>query len=240
MPASLAPRGIEEAYALQDAFVARKALACGPVVGHKIALTTPQMRALVGMDEPIAGCLHARQVVRGPAMVRAADYGRLLVEFEICARIDEGLPAGSAPYTPQRVGGAVGAVMPAFELADDRNADYGTLAARGYELAGDNAWNEGAVLGEPAAAWRSIDLAGVRGVATINGAIVGEGRGADCMGHPFAVVAWVANHLARRGRGLRKGDIVICGSLVASKFPRQGDVLRFEAGALGAVEMRVT
>lgn len=240
MPASLVPRGIEEAYAVQDAFVALKALACGPVVGHKIALTTPQMRSLVGMNEPIAGCLHARQVVRGPASVRAADYGRLLVEFEICARIDEDLPPGGAPYLSQQVGAAVGAVMPAFELADDRNADYGTLAARGYELAGDNAWNEGAVLGESAAAWRGIDLADVRGVATINGAAVGVGRGADSMGHPFAVVAWVANHLARRGRGLRQGDIVICGSLVTSKFPRQGDALRFEAGALGSVELTVT
>ncbi len=236
----MAPRGIEEAYAIQDAFVALKASACGAVAGHKIALTTPQMRALVGLNEPIAGRLHARQVVRGPASVRAADYGRLLVEFEIGARMDADLPPEGAPYAPQQVAAAVGALMPAFELADDRDADYGSLPARGFELAADNAWNEGAVLGEPVAAWHRVDLAALHGVATINGAVAGEGRGADSMGHPFAALAWVANHLAARARGLRKGDIVICGSLVTSKFPRQGDVLRFEAGALGAVELRVT
>lgn len=240
MPASMAPRGIEEAYAIQDAFVALKASACGAVAGHKIALTTPQMRALVGLNEPIAGRLHARQVVRGPASVRAAAYGRLLVEFEIGARMDADLPPEGAPYAPQKVAAAVGALMPAFELADDRDADYGSLPARGFELAADNAWNEGAVLGEPVAAWHRIDLAALHGVATINGAVAGEGRGADSMGHPFAALAWVANHLAARARGLRKGDIVICGSLVTSKFPRQGDVLRFEAGALGTVELRVT
>lgn len=182
MPASMAPRGIEEAYAIQDAFVALKASACGAVAGHKIALTTPQMRALVGLNEPIAGRLHARQVVRGPASVRAAAYGRLLVEFEIGARMDADLPPEGAPYAPQKVAAAVGALMPAFELADDRDADYGSLPARGFELAADNAWNEGAVLGEPVAAWHRIDLAALHGVATINGAVAGEGRGADSMG----------------------------------------------------------
>jgi 2-keto-4-pentenoate hydratase len=129
--------------------------------------------------------------------------------------------------------------MPAFEVADDRGADYATLATRALELAADNAWNEGAVLGEPVAEWRRLDLASLRGRALVNGAEVGEGRGADSMGHPLAALQWVANHLAGRGRALRCGDVVISGSLVASKFPQAGDQLRFEAGELGAVELRV-
>jgi len=32
---------------------------------------------------------------------------------------------------------------------------------------------------------------------------------------------------------------VITGSLVTSKFPQAGDLLRFEAGALGAIELQV-
>jgi 2-keto-4-pentenoate hydratase len=240
MPPTLAPHGIEEAYAVQDAFVALKARSCGGVAGHKIALTTSRMRALVGLGAPIAGRLHARQVVRGPAMVRAADYGRLVVEFEIAVRMCAPLPAAGAPYGMEQVAAAVGDVMPAFELADDRGADYATLAARGPEMAADNAWNEGAVLGRPCADWRGSDLAALRAVAYINDEAVGEGSGADTMGHPFAALAWVANHLAGRGQALRRGDIVITGSLVTSKFPQPGDRLRFEAGALGAVQLRVT
>jgi len=240
MPPALVPNGIGEAYAVQDAFVSRKSLSCGEVAGHKIALTTPRMRAMVGLGEPIAGRLHARQVVRGPASVRAADYGRLVVEFEIAARMTADLPPQGAPYTVQRVSAAVGAVMPALELADDRGADYATLSARGLELAADNAWNEGAVLGEPSSGWRGIDLAALFGVARINGEIVGQGRGADSMGHPFAALAWLANHLASRGHGLRSGDIVITGSIVPSKFPQARDRIRFEAGALGSVELHVT
>lgn len=240
MPASMAPRGIEEAYAIQDAFVALKASACGVVAGYKIALTTPQMRALVGLHDAIAGCLHERQLVGVPAMVRATDYGRLLVEFEIAVRMGADLPLSEAPYAAEHMAPVVGEVMPALELADDRNANYATLARRGFELAADNAWNEGAVLGSPAAGWRDIDLAALHGVVTINGKQVGEGRGADAMGHPLAALAWVANHLASRGRRLRQGDVVITGSLVTSKFPKAGDLVRFAAGPLGAVELSVT
>ncbi|HET9736419.1 MAG TPA: fumarylacetoacetate hydrolase family protein [Burkholderiales bacterium] len=239
LPAAYAPRSIGEAYAMQEAFVALKARACGPIVGYKIALTTPQMRRFVGLQDSIAGCLHARQVVRAPASVRAADYGRLLVEFEIALVLGSDIAPKGAAHTPHEVAAAVGAVMPAFELADDLGADYATLGSRGLELAADNAWNEGAVLGQPVEDWHAIDLASVRGVARVNGRIVGEGRGADAMGSPLVALAWIANHLRSRGRSLRKGDIVITGSLVASQFPRAGDVLQFDAGPLGAIELTV-
>jgi 2-keto-4-pentenoate hydratase len=240
MPRGLAPRDAGEAYAVQDAFVRMKAQYCGRIIGHKIALTTPRMRAMVGLETPIAGRLHQRQVVRGPARVSAAQYGRLIVEFEIAVQMARDLAPDRAPFSMAQAADAVGAVMPAFELADDRGADYATLSARGLELAADNAWNDGAVLGRPIDNWRDVDLAALQGTASINQAVVGEGRGADSMGHPLAALAWVANHLAGRGQGLRRGDVVITGSLVTSKFPGAGDRVRFEAGALGAVELQVT
>ena len=239
LPRSLAPRDLGEAYRMQAAFCALKSSQCGPLVGHKVALTTPQMRALVGLDAPIAGRLHRRQTVAGPGRVRADDYGRLLIEFEIAFLMAGDLPPEGAPFDRPRVAAAVGAAMPAFELADDRGADYSTLPARGLELAADNAWNEGAVLGAPVAGWRALDLADVRGVALRNGEPAGEGRGADVMGHPLESLRWLANHLARLGQGLRRGDVVIGGSLVTSRFPKAGETWRFDAGPLGAVELRV-
>jgi len=239
MPPAVAPRDLAQAYETQQAFVALKTRVCRPVVGRKIALTTPQMRALVGLDTPIAGCLHSAQVVRGPATVRQSGYGRLVVEFELAFQMGRNLPLDRAPFSAESIAPAVRAVMPAFELADDRGADYATLPSRGLELAADNAWNEGAVLGTPVEDWRAIDLSAVRGVAYVNGATVGEGRGADSMGHPLAALAWIANHLSGHGQALRAGDFILSGSLVTSKFPQPGDQLRFEAGALGAVELRV-
>ncbi len=239
IPESFRPRDADQAYAVQDAFVALKQARHGAIAGHKIALTTPQMRRMAGLDDSIAGVVLAGQVRRAPAVVQAGDFSNLIVEFEIACELGADLQIAGAPFTRESVAPAVSALCPAFELADDRHADYARMAEHSVELVADNAWNEGAVLGEPMRDWRKLDLAGVRGVATINGRSVGEGRGGDVMGHPFAALAWVANHLARRGQFLRAGEFVITGSLVTSKFPKAGDSVRFELERIGVVAIRV-
>jgi len=243
LPADLAPRDAGEAYAIQSEYVGMRAESLGQVTGYKIALTTTAMRAMVGMNDSIAGDMLDKTILRSGsntgARVRAADYVRLLVEFEIAVELAEDLPAIGAPYDRKRVAQAVAAVMPALELADDRNADYSTLPGNALMMIADNAWNEGAVLGNPVRQWRDIDLAALQGVATINAANVGAGHGRDVMGHPLDALAWLANHLAARGLGLWRGDVVITGSLVTSKFPKAGDRVLFDAGALGAVELSV-
>jgi 2-keto-4-pentenoate hydratase len=239
LPAEIAPRTENEAYAIQDAFVALRAEKLGAIVGYKIALTSAEMRRFVGVNTPMAGMMLESTLHRSPARVRAADYVHLIIEFEVAVQIAEDLPAADKPFSRERVAESVGAVMPALELADDRNADYGQLAKHPLELIADNCWNEGAVLGAPVQDWTGIDLAAVRGVATINGNKVGEGRGADAMGHPLDAVAWLADHLASIGRGLLRGDVVITGSIVTSKNASPGDLVKFTVEGLGEVELRV-
>jgi 2-keto-4-pentenoate hydratase len=239
LPPELAPAGMDEAYGIQSQFVAMRAERLGAVGGYKIALTTPSMRAMVGLQDSIAGDVFESTIHRGTTRVRAADYLHLLIEFEIAFEMAEDLPAIDAPYTRERVARSVAAAMPAIELADDRNADYTGLRHHALTLAADNAWNEGAVLGERVAEWRAIDLAGLQGEAFINGEKVGEGHGRDVMGHPLDALAWIANNLASRGLGLWRNDVVITGSLVTSKFPKPGDHVRWSAGALGSAELYV-
>jgi 2-keto-4-pentenoate hydratase len=235
----VAPRSVDEAYAVQEAFVARKARVCGPCCGWKIALSNPAMQAMVGLPEPVAGRLFTRQVVGAPGRVRAGDYGRLLVEFEIAVELGADLPAGALPHTRQSVMPAVLAVRPAFELVDDRGADYSTLRQHALQLVADNAWSEGAVLGALRRDWRLLDLATLRGTASIDGELAGQGRGSDLMGHPLEALAWIANHANRRGDMLRAGEWAILGSLVTSKFPKPGQVLRFKLDGFPAIELQV-
>jgi len=239
LPADFAPRSLTEACAIQDAFVALRAQRLGALAGYKIALTSEAMRRFVGVDTPQAGAMLESTIRRTPARVRAADYMHLIVEFEIAVELADDLPAADKPFFRDRVAKSVGAVMAALELADDRNADYSRLAAHPLDLIADNCWNEGAVLGQAVREWRHIDLAEVRGVAAINGKTVGEGRGRDAMGHPFDAVAWLADHLASIGRGLVRGDVVITGSIVASKYPNPGDRVEFDLGPLGGVVLQV-
>ena len=238
LPPELAPASAEEAYAIQDAFVALRSDRLGAITGYKVALASAAMRRFVGVEAPQLGTMLESTLHRSPARVRAADYVHLIVEFEIGVQLAEDLPAADAPFTREKIARAVGGVMPAIELADDRNADYAALARQPFELIADNAWSEGAVLGVPVD-WKGIDLAAVHGVATIDGRSVGEGRGAEAMGHPFDSVAWVANLLASHGRGLLRRDVVITGSLVTSKPARPGELITFSLEGLGSVELRV-
>lgn len=240
LPDGLAPRSEEEAYAIQDAFVALRAKKFGAIVGYKIALSSVAMQKFVGVDSPQAGCILESTLRRSPAQIRAADYVRLIVEFEIGVELADDLPAADAPFFRERVARSVGAVMPAIELADDRGADYSLLSQHPFELIADNSWNEGAVLGQPFKAWANVDLAAVRGVADINGATVGEGVGAAALGHPFDAIAWVADHLARHGRGLVRGDVIITGSLITSKTVNPGDEISFRLDGIGEVNLTVS
>jgi 2-keto-4-pentenoate hydratase len=239
LPADLAPRTDEEAYAIQDAFVALRAAKLGAIAGYKIALSSKEMQRFVGVDQPQAGVMLGSTLKRSPAHVRTADYGRLLIEFEIAVEMADVLPAADAPFSRERVARAVGAVMPALEIADDRDADYTRLKEHPLELIADNCWNEGAVLGAPVRNWKALDLGAARGVATINGAKIGEGFGSAALGHPFDAVAWVADHLARHGRGLLRGEVVITGSLIRSYFPKPGDRVTFAVEGLGGVELAI-
>ncbi len=239
LPPGLAPHSAEDAYAIQDAYVALRAHSLGAIAGYKIALSSKEMQRFVGVDAPQAGVLLERTVRRSPARVRASDYVRLIVEFEIAVQLAVDLPVADAPYSRGRIAASLRAVMPAIEIADDRNADYQQLAKHPFELIADNGWNEGAVLGQPVVSWKSLDLAALRGVATINGEKVGEGVGAAALGHPLDAVAWIANHLAAHGRGLVFRDVVITGSMITSKTVKAGDLVRFSVENLGEVELRV-
>jgi 2-keto-4-pentenoate hydratase len=249
-PADLQVHDLAQATRVQQVLVQRKSRDCGPTAGWKIALATPVMQQMVGLNAPIAGRLHQRQIVAAPAHTRQADYGRLLVEFEIAVRLSRDLPASSAPHTAQSVITAVDAVAPAMEIADDRRADYTQLARLGLYLVADNAWNEGAMLGRFDTQWKrwlntpdvsaADGLGQLRGEVFINGASVGAGQGRDLMGHPLKALAWLANEANTRGEQLRAGDVCILGSLVSSKFPSRGDELRFELEGFDAIELSVT
>jgi 2-keto-4-pentenoate hydratase len=239
----LVPGDMTQAYDVQDALVALRCEAgnCG-LAGYKVALTTPAMRKFVGFDNSIAGQVLTRDVSRSPAVARLSDFGRLGFECELAFLMGADLPPQAGPVERAQVSRAIAAVAPAFELVDDRNADYaafGNNDATVLSLAADNAWNHGVVLGAWREDWAAIDLAAVHGVLQINGAQAGEGWGRDVLGHPLDAMVWTAQHLQRRGRTLKKGELVITGSLITSKFPQAGDQVRFSAGGVGEIELSI-
>lgn len=237
LPGDISPATIEEAYDMQEAFQSLLAPERGSIVGYKIALTTPVMQRMVGFDAPCAGAVFDNGVHHSPASVKSSDYVRLGAECEVAVRLQSGLPASGAPYGREAVAAAVGALMPAFELVDDRGADYSNLYFLG--VAADNAWNAGVVLGPERADWQTLDLENASGAMTINGEPAGEGYGRDVLGHPLDALAWLANTLAGRGKELQAGMLVMTGSIVSTKFLNPGDEAAFTFEGLGDIRLSV-
>jgi len=230
LPDVLRPASIAEAYAAQEAYYRLAEPTFGAVGGAKIATTTKVMQALMGIDHPCGGAIFSRTIHRSPAKLHADDFVNLRIESEIALELGADLPASRAPWTRERIAPAVAAALPAFELIEDRNADYASSEA--LSLIVENCWNGGIVIGAPQRV--PLDaLVGIKGRLSLGGKIVGEGAAED----PCATLAWLANHLAERGRDLKAGMIVITGSLIATVSIASGQRAVFAVDGLGKVAM---
>ena len=140
--------------------------------------------------------------------------------------------ASEAPFTAEWVGEAIEAYLPAIEIVDDRYVKWETLGAP--TLVADDFFAAGCVLGKAGGAiGRARSACQVIGRALINGVEVGQGTGADVLGHPHHALAWLANHLAADGKALRAGEIVLTGSLVKTVWLNAGDSVVMELSGLG-------
>jgi 2-keto-4-pentenoate hydratase len=230
LPDELRPASIAEAYAAQEAYYRLAEPVYGAVAGAKIATTTKVMQQLMGINHPCGGAIFARTIHRSPARLRTTDFVNLRIESEIALQLGADLPASRAPWTRETVAPAVAGAMPAFELIEDRNADYAQTEAA--SLIVENCWNGGVVIGTPKAVTVAA-LVGIAGRLTIGGKTAGQGAAED----PCATLAWLANHLAERGRNLKAGMVVITGSLIPTVSIASGERAVFTVDGLGEIAM---
>jgi len=235
LPPALMPTDLDEAYGIRQVFE-EIAIAGGrgTVAGYKIGLTTPIMQKLCGVEEPVYGAIFAGEVHQGRGELDVRNYCRLGIETEIAVRLGEDLPDGGR----ERVAGAVESCMAAIELLEDLRHDYKRLSAAA--MVAGNVWNAGIVVGAPVADWRRLDLAQLTARLTINGKEIGRGKGGDVMGNPLNALAWLAEKRAAEGAPLRRGTIVMTGSMVPIQFPSPGDRAVIEVDGLGAAELVLT
>ena len=130
---------------------------------------------------------------------------------------------------------AVAGVMPAFEIVDCRVKDWKVTAV---DVAADSVGGWGVVLGGKSTPVQGLDLRLVGCVLEKNGEIVATGAGAAVLGNPIESLVWAANKLSAFGMTLRKGHIVITGSLVKPESVVRGDFYRAEFDRLGAVSVK--
>jgi 2-keto-4-pentenoate hydratase len=230
LPDHLRPRSLAEGYAIQDAMVAT---AAQPVSGWKIAATSKAGQEHIGVTEPLAGRLFKSFVLQDGARLPAAPLHMKVMEAEFTFRIGRDLPPRDTPYDQTEACNAVGALHLAIEVPDarfERFADAGPA-----QIVADDAFASWFLLGAEVRDWRRLDLSKQQVRATKNGSLAAEGVGANALGDPRIALTWIANHLARRGIGLKHGDLITTGTCITPLAIAPGDLVVAEFVGLGSV-----
>jgi 2-keto-4-pentenoate hydratase len=230
---------LDDAYDIQDELykIFQNETDSGPISGYKIALTSDVMQKLCGVKSPVFGKTFTKQIYKSPHTIRSENYIRLGLEFEVAFELGQDILSAVPPLTIETIGDYIKSCMPAFEIIDDRNADYKTLDAASILM--DRCWCAGIVLGAAVTDWSSLDLANLSATHYRNGVLSASSITGDALGHPLEGLVAIVNHERQRGNALKKGDIFITGSSQKTEFAEAGDFFEFKIDGLGSVSIQI-
>lgn len=233
LPSDAEPQTLEDAYAIQEEILNGIGL---KLAGWKVALTNDEAMQRAGATEPAAGPLFAPHIVESPQTIEGNAETVGGFECEFAFRIGKDIPAEGAPYTGQVIKAAVDSLHPAVEVVGLRFANRPSLGVRG--VVADHAGNFSFVYGPAVPGWEKLDLAKCRVRHLVDGEEVAASGGDNVLGNPLNALAWLANHLAKRGHEIKAGQWVTSGAATGPIPAPPGSTMSADFGQLGTVEVR--
>ena len=211
------PERLEQSYAIQDRAIA---LWNKPVVGWKIGRLHPDKQPLHG-TERLAGPIFAPtfKPYQGPLTLPVFDGGFAAVEAEFVFRIDHDADPDKTDYSEEEALRLIDAVFAGIEMAGSPLKTINVLGPT--VVASDFGNNFGLILGPQLAEFDSDATVATLGPdacktfvakTEIDGKVVGEGGLFSMPNGPLKAIAWLAGHLAARGRPLTRGQYISSGA----------------------------
>lgn len=227
---------LDDAYAIQGAWMERKRAAGRQVIGWKIGLTSKAMQYALNIDTPDSGVLLDDMRFEDGSEIPQDRFIQPRIEAEIAFVMKSELKGPNVSVYD--VLNATDYVTPALEILDTRilRVDPQTKQARIIvDTVSDNAANAGIVLGGRAMRPDQVDLRWVGAIVSRNGQVEETGLGAGVLNHPARGIAWLANRLAQYDARIEAGQIVLAGSFIRPVEARHGDTIVGDYGPLGTV-----
>lgn len=217
-PSALHPLGVDDAYRVQHALIARRRARGEHLVGLKLGFTSRAKAVQMGVSDVIVGTLTREMLIADGEVFDPASAIHPRIEPEVAYRLDDG---------------RVTAVAPALEIIDSRYADFRFDLG---DVIADNTSACAVVLG----AWRPVTALDNRAVTLdIDGRLAQSGSTAAILGDPMrAVVTAERLASAHRFAPLRDGILLAGAATAAVAMPDTGVVEASIAG-LGRVSVRV-
>ena len=227
---------MDDAYAVQSAWVRRKIEAGRKVIGWKIGLTSKAMQYALNIDTPDSGVLLDDMLFEDGATIPADRFIQPRIEAEIAFIMKA--PLKGPGITVFDVLNATDYITPAPEILATRilRVDPETKKARTIvDTISDNAANAGIVLGGRAVHPDTVDMRWMGAIVSRNAEVEETGLGAGVLNQPARGVAWLANRLAAYGDHIEAGQIVLAGSFIRPVETRHGDTIVADFGPYGTV-----
>ncbi len=222
--------GVDAAYAVQE-INTRHALDSGRrLVGRKIGLTSLAVQRQLGVDQPDYGMLFSDMDVPEGIPISLDQVIQPKVEAEIAIVVGRDLLYPD--LTTAEMIRAVEYVVPAIEIVDSRVANWDI---RIWDTVADNASSGLFVLGAVPRKLEALDLRECGMVMEVKGEPISVGAGIACLGSPITASLWLARVMARVGRPLLEGDVILSGALGPMAGIARGDVVEARINGVGTV-----
>lgn len=229
---------MDDAYAVQSAWVNRKVEDGRKVVGYKIGLTSRVMQRVMNIETPDYGVLLDDMVFPDGGNIEAAAFTDPQIEVELAFVLKDRLFGENV--TVEEVLTATDYVIPAFELIAARshrvNLETG-YTRKVFDTISDNAANAGVIMGGRKVKPEEVDLRWCGAIVKLNDVIEQTGLAAAVLDHPANGICWIAKRFAAHGIGLEPGQILLSGSFTAPVKVAAGDNVVADYGDLGSISI---
>lgn len=226
--------GVDAAYAVAALNTHARLAEGRRIVGKKIGLTSRAVQQQLGVDQPDFGMLFDDMEHLDGDAIPTSRLMQPKVEAEVAFVVDREL-RGPAPSWGEFLA-ALAYALPALEIVDSAIADWKITLV---DTVADNASSAVYVLGQTPVSIGQLAGATLDMTMSINGLVASTGNGAACLGHPLRAAHWLACEMARRGQGLRAGEVILSGALGPMVALRSGDEIQAQIAALGSVSCRM-
>ena len=232
-PADVAPRDLNEAYEAQAAVALLRSM---PNAGFKLGLTHEGAQRAADTYAPIVGRLNSADIRRSHSKIELPEIHLRIVVAEVVFEIGSDLPAAHAPYSEQRVRASVSRAYAGLELCNTR-FDESTDPPLAYVVA-DNSNADLIVVGDALTEEDIGSLASLSVTLQRRDRPDVQGSTQNVLGNPLRAVTWLANWLARRGEGLKRGQLISSGSCTGMTQVATEDtvIATFGSGAQVCIE----
>ncbi|MER5889236.1 fumarylacetoacetate hydrolase family protein [Streptomyces sp. NPDC001941] len=211
----------DEAYAVQQALVARKVARGERITGFKLGFTSVAKMRQMGVSDLIHGRITDRMEVADGGSLDTTRLIHPRVEPEVAFLLGDVLRPGGDPSA------AVAAVAPALEVIDSR---YDGFRFSLPEVIADNTSAAGYALGP----WSAPgDLGNLGVLLELDGRLAQTGSTAAILGHPLRALAAAA----RLAGELPAGTVILAGAATAAVPLPPGTHVRATVAGLGTVAL---